>query len=142
MTAATSQRKATSADITRARELAAAGWGPTRIAELLTRDGLQVSRFAVARWINPDMAARHYQQSRRWKRHARADQVKPRLAGLSVDARMARMRLYRDAGLSHAAIATFFSLEHGEPLTDHEVREALRTGRPPRRWRTQEAQAA
>lgn len=136
-------RKPTSADLARVRDLAAAGWGPTDIARILNREGVQATRFAVSRWLDPEKAARHREQTRKWNRRDRADRIKPRLSQLTVDARMARMRIYANAGISAAAIGKFFGVEHGTALTEHEVREALRSNRPPRRWRQEpEEQAA
>ena len=133
--AATATRKPKSGDVAYARELAAAGCGPAEIVRHLSRRGVRISRFAVSRWINPEQHAKHLAQTRDWNRQKRAGQIKPRLQGLSVDARMERLRIYSAAGISRSAIAKFIALEHGTTLTQDEVRHALVTGRPPRKWR-------
>src|SRR4051794_41953904 len=69
-------RSPTSADMALARRLAsqeAGEWGPTAIARVLSVDGVKVSRHAVARWIDPDKAARHRAQTRLWNSARRVE---------------------------------------------------------------------
>lgn len=99
-------RSPTSVDIAAARRMHTAGWTSSGIARLLVRDGVQVSRFTVARWIDPLKAEQHRLQSRQAKRRTRIASTLFRMPGrMSSDYQEALARRLSEEGLTPTAIA-------------------------------------
>lgn len=126
----------TSQAVVAARRLAAGGWGPTRIAQLLEQEGHPpVHPRTVARWLDPARVdARRVQQ----RHDRRRDRLKVsggrlRVANTSSEFRIARLQGLAAAGVSCNAIAKVMRFDGLEPeLTESQVRQTLATGRYPK----------
>ena len=136
--ATTESRPHTSADIQRARELHEGGWSYPDIHRILAKDGVIVHRNTIRIWCNDKLRQKHRENDLQVKLRKNAERNGGRFLDadrLSMEFRMARMSALRAEGLSPAAIATVLNFDGlGGGLTRFEVEDALRRGRPPKRW--------
>lgn len=137
------RRRHTPADIRRATELREAGWSYTDIQRLLAKEeGVVVHLNTIRVWVNEDARRVHRHHDLRIKRAQRAELTGGRIGrkAPSTEFLMVRMRELTAAGLSANAVATVMVFDGlTDDLTEDEVRTALQTGRPPRRWRQEQA---
>lgn len=120
--------------VTRARQLAEAGWKPAEIRRLLERDGTTVSLATVSRWVNPDAHRRWSEQAQRW--NARRAASRGAAGGAArrnarPEFKLARLQLLRESGLSCRATAIVLGLDFGDTFSEEQIRRAERLGRYP-----------
>jgi hypothetical protein len=124
--------------VTRARELAAGGWGAEEIVRLLARDGVTVDARSVRRWTDAKVR-REYERHERERQARRArtagtGPMGPRHA--TPEYKLARMRALREsAGLKDAQIARVMAHDFGDEISREMVARALADGVYPRSLR-------
>lgn len=130
----------TTAAVALATQLAAAGWRPSEIPAILSRElGIKPpARSTVHYWLNDGYAEKRRRSGRARKRKHVAAHASGSMRSnhRTPEFRLTRMRALRTAGLSHAAIAKVMTLDFPDaPLTRHQVAGALDDGRVPHTWR-------
>lgn len=121
--------------VTRARELSAAGWKDVDIVRLLHQEnGITVSKATVGRWVRESRAASHQAAVDRWA-SIKASRRTGKLGAPHArpESKLVRMRVLREAGLSHEAVAKVMRVDFGDELTRAQVENALKVGRYPER---------
>ncbi len=120
--------------------MAKAGWSYYGITQVLNRRGIPVRESAVRRWVDGRIAERE-RLANRERRRTSAVSRKIAAGGpwIRADAspkyRMARLLALAEVGVRAGQIAKVIHLDFGDVLTEHEVKRAVETGRPPRKWR-------
>jgi hypothetical protein len=142
---ATNGRRYDSATIAEARKLADASWSAYKIAQIFNRRGIPVSEGTVRCWIDPKYAERRSLGNRQRMREVLAKAKAERAQGgpwfhanASAEYRMQRLVALATVGLTVPKLVEVLRLDFGDVLSEHEVRRAVETGRPPRRWRPTE----
>lgn len=138
-------RRHSIAAVTRARALYEAGWTQVDIRRLLIRERLvdDVAPTTVTRWVNAE-AQQTWEANIRDARAARAKRRGERPMGYPharPEFKLARVRALRAAGMKMSDIAIVMSHDF-EPVTEAQIRHALRIGRWPKRVLRQERSAA
>ena len=126
-------------DVAEARRLRAAGWEPGEITRLLNRRGLPVHRKTVGLWLDDEAARRDREAQRRRAARLAAEAsggALPVAVGrLTPERKWQRLLALAAIPLTVPQIIDTLALDLHERLTEDEVRYALATDRPPRRWR-------
>lgn len=120
-----------------ARKLGEAGFGPMEIVRVFSKQGIEPlpTPGAVKWWLKRalDYEA-HMESQRRNKARKNASKsggrllTKPR----SPEFKVLRIQALADRRVSATTIATLMEFDFGEPLTEAQVRYAIRTGRYPK----------
>lgn len=111
----------------RAREHHEAGWGPTRIRQLLTDEGLgSPNETTILMWVHPSYGERKRERSKAAKRVELAEQATFRLPG-STDAYRERfVRELAQRGLDARSTAAVAGLVLRAPVDEAVVRRIVR----------------
>ena len=137
-------RRHTIRTVTRARELAAAGWNPADIRRLLIQDGYvdDVGKETVGRWVGEisHEAWRERVDVRLMRRAAERGRKPMGVMSARPEFKLARARTLRDQGLSFAAVAKVMSFDFREDVNALQLQYALEvSGRWPSRTSSEAA---
>jgi hypothetical protein len=120
--------------VAQARSLSKAGWAPGDICNILHKEtGRRPVLETVKCWVDDDYAEkrrRAFASQKRKERRARGVTWLPQCA--NTDTKCYRMRVLRDAGLTHNAIAAVMRLDYGVEISGAQVRYSFNTGSIPR----------
>lgn len=130
----------TAQDIEQARTLYDGGWSPKQISGLFRRRGLRVHEDTIAEWVDPALAERRRERQRQRMRELNARRTGGRLGAgppRSAEFRRARIESLAAMGVPARSIAKVMSFDFPDtPVSEWHVRQALKTGQPPRPYRT------
>lgn len=125
--------------VAEAQRLFAGGWSRYQIAKLFRRRGVSVDENTISAWVDPERADRDRRRQAERARILAARRSGGRLGAgprRGPEFRQARMTSLRGLGMSYDAIAKVMSFDFpGEPVREWQVKDALRSGTPPRVYR-------